>query len=107
MRPSPSCVLTSFRYQRLWALLAVFSTVVLLLTTIPAGAQETGRSTISGIVTDSAGAVVAGAQVTATNLEMNVSESTVTNGTGYYEIDSLNPGTYKIAVSASGFDNLL
>lgn len=81
--------------------------VLVMLATAFANAQSTGRGTILGIVTDSSGAVISGAQITATNLEMNVSQTTVSNSTGYYEIESLNPGTYKIAVSAQGFDNLL
>ncbi len=79
----------------------------ILLAAVAANAQTTGRGTLLGTVTDSSGAAMAGVQVVVTNLEMNVSQSTVTNGTGYYEIDALNPGTYKIAVSAPGFENLL
>lgn len=78
-----------------------------VLATVSAHAQTTGQGTISGLITDPAGAVVAGAQVTVTNVATNVSQNTVSNSTGYYEIDNLNPAPYKIAVSSPGFENLL
>lgn len=79
----------------------------LLLATIPMDAQVSGRGTISGVVTDSSGAVVSGAQVQITNVEMNVSQNSVSNDTGYFEVNSLNPGTYKISVTAPGFQSLI
>ncbi|HEX3940288.1 MAG TPA: TonB-dependent receptor [Acidobacteriaceae bacterium] len=72
-----------------------------------ANGQVTGQATLSGVVTDPAGAVVVGAQITITNTATNVAQSSVTNSTGYYEIDGLNPGPYEIRVSAPGFSNLL
>ena len=73
----------------------------------PASAQVTGQATLSGTVTDTSGAVVVGAQVTTTNVATGVSNNTVTNSTGYFEVDHLNPGTYSISVSNPGFEKLL
>jgi hypothetical protein len=50
-------------------------------------------------VTDTSGAVVVGAT--------NVSSSSVTNNTGYFEIDSLDAATYKTTVTAPGFQQLV
>ena len=74
----------------------------------PARAQVTGQGTISGTVVDSTGAVIVGAQITITNIGTNVSNKTVTNSTGYFEVNNLNPGVraYKIVVTASGFEKL-
>ena len=81
--------------------------VWLLLVGAYANAQVTGQGTISGTVTDSSDAVIVGAQVTVTNSATNVSNNVVTNSTGYFEVDNLNPGVYKISVSAPGFEKLL
>jgi Carboxypeptidase regulatory-like domain len=69
-------------------------------------AQSTGQGTISGTVTDSSGAVVVGARVTITNTTTSVSQNSVTNSTGYFEVDFLNPGTYSILVADQGFKTL-
>jgi Carboxypeptidase regulatory-like domain/TonB dependent receptor len=79
----------------------------ILVANVTADAQVTGRGTISGVVTDSSGAVVAGARMKITNIEMNVSQDSVTNGTGYFEVNGLNPGTYRIAVTSPGFESLV
>jgi hypothetical protein len=70
-------------------------------------AQTTGLGTISGIVTDSSGAIVPGAKLTITNMATGVSRKSATNGTGYYEVGALIPGKYKILVSLPGFQDLL
>jgi Carboxypeptidase regulatory-like domain len=72
-----------------------------------ASAQITGQGSISGTVTDSSGAVVANVPVIVTNMETNVAQNSVTNSTGYFEVDNLNPGVYQISVAAPGFAGLL
>ena len=60
-------------------------------------------ASISGTVTDPSGAVVAGATVTATNVETGVVTTLTTNGQGFYSFQSLPLGTYAIGVQQSGF----
>jgi hypothetical protein len=72
-----------------------------------ATAQVAGLGTISGTVTDSSHAVIPGAKVTITNTATGVTHVSATNGTGYFEVNSLIPGTYKILVAMRGFNNLL
>jgi Carboxypeptidase regulatory-like domain len=69
---------------------------------IPASAQ-TVTGAIRGIVTDSTGAIVAGAKVTATNAATGVPTTTKTNPAGEYSIRFLPVGTYQLIVEASGF----
>jgi hypothetical protein len=85
--------------------LALFAGI--MLATVISSAQVTGQGTILGTVTDSTGAVITGAQVTVTNSETNVAQNSVTNSTGYFEVDNLNPGTYKVLISVPGFKELL
>ena len=65
-------------------------------------AQES-RGSITGRVTDPQNSVVPGAKVTVTNDDTNVSRSTTTNETGYYEVTFLDPGPYQVRVEAQGF----
>jgi Carboxypeptidase regulatory-like domain len=81
--------------------------VFLLLARCDASAQVTGQGSISGTVTDSSGAVIAGAPVAVTNVATGVAHDSITNSTGYFEVDNLNPGAYSISVDASGFEHLL
>ncbi len=56
-----------------------------------------------GTVTDPTGAVVANAEVTATNTGTNASVVSHTNATGEYRFDNLPVGMYNITVKAQGF----
>jgi hypothetical protein len=58
---------------------------------------------LSGFVRDPAGAVVAGAAVTARNPAVGVTRTTTTNDEGFYQLVQLPPGTYELTVEASNF----
>ena len=64
---------------------------------------QADRGTITGIVTDQAGAVVAGAAVQAKNSESGQVYQSVTTETGNYTIVQLPYGTYEVVVEVSGF----
>ncbi|MHB1699358.1 MAG: carboxypeptidase-like regulatory domain-containing protein [Acidobacteriaceae bacterium] len=66
-------------------------------------AQQGSQATLNGTVTDPSGAVVAGAVVTATEMDTNVSNKAVTTGAGVYTFPALPPGRYKIATAHEGF----
>src|SRR5579863_5286817 len=68
-----------------------------------AGMAQEFRATIGGLVTDPSGAAIAGAKVTATNLERNTTEQAVSNPTGRYFVQFLLPGAYSLSVIAPGF----
>ena len=58
---------------------------------------------ITGLVTDTSGAVVAGARITITNQETSVPSQVSTTDTGYYSVPNLIPGTYSVVAEAKGF----
>ncbi len=69
---------------------------------VPSFAQQfTG--TIRGTVQDSAGAVVAGAEVVIVHIATNVTRNTVTEGNGTYVAAQLQPGVYRVTVKKNGF----
>ncbi|MDE1175045.1 MAG: TonB-dependent receptor [Edaphobacter sp.] len=79
----------------------------LCLAGVTASAQVTGLATLSGTVTDSTQSVITEAHVTVRNTETGVSQSSVTNSSGFFEVDSLTPGVYRISVVAPGFQTLI
>ncbi|HJX94394.1 MAG TPA: carboxypeptidase regulatory-like domain-containing protein [Candidatus Acidoferrum sp.] len=58
---------------------------------------------ISGTVTDSSGAVVVKATVTATNADTGIRQTTATDGKGFYSFPNLPIGNYELEVASSGF----
>ena len=66
-------------------------------------AQATASGAIAGAITDSSGAAIVGATVTATNLETNAQRVAKTGATGEYRFDLLPVGHYSIHVEAPGF----
>ncbi len=66
------------------------------------GAQ-TAMGTITGLVTDTSGAVIPSAGVVARNIETGVQARTVTSTTGNYVIPNLVVGQYELTIASSGF----
>src|SRR5215471_16096764 len=64
---------------------------------------QTDRGSITGTVSDPAGAVVANASIEARNTETGVVYPTVASGTGNYTIGQLPVGTYELTVVSPGF----
>ena len=58
---------------------------------------------VVGVVVDSSGAAVVGADVTARNISTGVTWSNKSNSTGGYRFDNLPIGSYEISAKASGF----
>src|SRR5262245_48355414 len=82
--------------------LLIVSGAVLLISTQPLAGQSI-FATIVGNVIDSTSALVAGAQVTVTNLKTNEKRQSVTNSAGNYEVNNLFPGVYSLEITMAGF----
>lgn len=82
-----------------------FLLLCLALTGNSLQAQIAGQGAISGTVTDSTGAEVPGATITATENSTHVATVRKSTGTGYYVISPLTPGIYTVVVNAAGFQN--
>jgi hypothetical protein len=61
------------------------------------------NGSISGVVSDSSGAVVSGATVTATSIETGVKTTLKTDSKGFYNFPALQIGTYSVDVEQPGF----
>ncbi|MGB0052954.1 MAG: carboxypeptidase regulatory-like domain-containing protein, partial [Terracidiphilus sp.] len=99
------------RKTAVFAKFAAWSSIALLFAVILAPraaiAQMSGTGQITGTVTDSSGAVVGGATVTATLADQNTSTVRTTTGSGDYSITPLTPGTYSVTVTAKGFETFV
>jgi hypothetical protein len=77
-----------------------------ITTPVALEAQTAGEGTISGIVTDSTGAVVPNARVVATNAATNIATQRTSSSAGLFTIAPLPPGIYSVTVEATGFRTL-
>jgi hypothetical protein len=78
--------------------------VVALMGPFCSNAQLAGTGTIEGTVTDSTGALVPGAKVTARSVATGSETVRNTTGSGDYTLAPLNAGDYTVTVSATGFE---
>lgn len=83
-------------------LVAISLLAALLFTYRPAWSQAEAGS-INGTVTDSTGAVIPGANVTAKNVATGASRTVQTGGAGGYLIPGLGPGIYEVTVTSQNF----
>jgi hypothetical protein len=68
----------------------------------PGTFAQSGAGSIQGTITDSTGAVIAGAAVHAVNQATSVAADTKSNGVGFYQVPGLFTGTYTITFTAAG-----
>ncbi len=78
---------------------------IMLALALSAHAQDF-RASLSGQVTDSSGAAMPGASITARNLATNAVSKTASGPDGEYSLRNLDPGGYTITVEKSGFRTL-
>jgi hypothetical protein len=78
--------------------------VVLIAITFPLAlrAQTSTAGLVTGVVTDSTGAVLPGATITLTETGTNVHTKTVSDSVGHYVFPAVTPSEYAISVSARG-----
>jgi hypothetical protein len=72
---------------------------ILLASPVSLNAQTTNGS-IQGTVTDPNGGAIAGASVTARNLDTGLTQSTTSTEAGIYSLPNLPPGRYSVTVEA-------
>jgi hypothetical protein len=80
-----------------------FCIFALLLLVIHQPAALAQTASVTGTVTDTTGAVIPGANVSAQNKTTNASRSTITDGSGTYRITNLSPGLYAVVIEKQGF----
>ncbi|MDO9261143.1 MAG: carboxypeptidase-like regulatory domain-containing protein, partial [Flavobacteriaceae bacterium] len=80
----------------------LFLTLILFVTTV--SIAQTTSSTIYGVVKDSGGEIVMGANVAVVHLASGTKYFSITNSSGYYNIPAVRPGgPYSVKVSYVGY----
>lgn len=77
--------------------------ILFFLTYTQPGYTQIVNASLYGSVTDSSGAAIPDATITATNVTMGIETKTATDAAGNYILPSLPPAAYNITVEKSGF----
>ncbi len=88
------------RVFSLFRFLVLVACVFFLSLSLPA---QSGRGTLTGVVTDSTGAVVPGVEVKIIDKVTGVITTAISTDAGAYRAPYVPPGTYKITASLPGF----
>lgn len=78
--------------------------IIVAFSLIPSALAQSGGGGITGVVTDSSGAVIPKAEVKALNVATGVTTTRVASSNGNYTINPLLPGTYTVSVASPGFN---
>src|SRR6516165_11643507 len=82
-----------------WLLVGI---AIVLAIAVPVAGQI-GTGSVTGIVSDTSGAVVPNVEVTVTNVDTNVARVTTSTASGDYSVTDLLPGHYKVRAKREGF----
>jgi hypothetical protein len=94
-----------FRSQRPMAAILISSLLVLMIGISAFGQATTGS--LTGVVSDSRGAIVAGATVTLRNNETGIDRVTTSNDQGEFLFPQVPPGEYSVIVESRSFKTAL
>ena len=83
-----------------------FATSVWLEPSAHGQAISVNGGSIQGTITDQSGAIIPNAQIIISSAETGFNHTLHTDASGLYTIGPLNPGTYVLTVTASGFQRL-
>jgi hypothetical protein len=77
--------------------------ILICIVSLSATFAQTSKGFIVGTVADPNGATIPNATVTVTNTATGAVRTTTSQENGNYRLDAVDPGTYNLEVSASGF----
>ncbi len=84
-----------------------FVVLLCLLLLVPSLDAQLGTVTITGTVADQSGAAIPNAIVTITNTQTGIHAVRNSDASGRYVVPNVNPGTYDVQASQSGFATVL
>ena len=77
--------------------------IALLLALVATSLGQTSKGFVVGTITDPNAAAVPGVTVKITNTATGVTRETISQQDGSYRFDAVDPGTYKVEITATGF----
>lgn len=94
-----------FRLRRWQRSYVVLHAVIMALMLLPCPMRgQTAQGSIVGTVRDVNGALIGGAAVSVLNTATGVQQSVVTNNAGAFIVTALNPGSYTVSATKTGFE---
>jgi hypothetical protein len=94
-------------FRRLRRAMVHLLVVVTCTPTLTAAAQSGPTGTLAGVVTDSSGAVVAGASLTVTHIGKGYKRLLSTDGEGRFRATALEVGAHQVVVEVAGFKKVI
>lgn len=94
-------------WMRRWLWIFACSAAAWLLAVSPSANAQVDTGAIVGQVSDSTGALIPGATVTAVEVSTGIAHTTITGGNGEYILSPLKIGTYNLTVKKQGFRDLV
>lgn len=82
------------------------SAAIAVLASTTSISAQTGQGAIAGSVRDDSGAFIAGAEVDVVSQATGIHQTTVSNQSGLFQVQSLNPGLYTVVVQKNGFERM-
>src|SRR5215831_8919234 len=79
----------------------------LFLLNVSVAFAQSGNAQLGGLIEDSSKALIPGVTITATNVDTNVTQTTLSNESGTYTFAALPPGKYKVSADLSGFKKVV
>lgn len=89
-----------------WKRIVAFFTLFFALALGRVSAQTQTTGALAGTVTDQSGAALPNATVTLQNVAKGTTRTATSDAAGNFSFNVLQPGTYVVSVSASGFESL-
>ncbi len=84
----------------------LLATAAVLSLAAPALSQSY-YGTLKGLVKDPSGAAISNAEVTLTDKDTQIVRKSTTNGSGEYVFNAVDPGTYEVSITTTGFEKYI
>lgn len=81
----------------------VYTFLLVCFLSLTATFAQTSKGFLVGTVADPNGAIIPSANITITNTATGAVRTTVSQSNGSYRFDAIDPGTYNLTISATGF----
>src|SRR5205807_7293621 len=99
----PSTILETTTRGREHMRIRTYHWIICICLSAAAALAQFESATLTGVVTDTGGAVIQGASVRVVNEGTNLEATSTSNDEGRFVFSSLRPGSYRVIASAKGF----
>src|SRR6186997_1837164 len=95
---------TAFAFRPVALAVFILLSFIFYQSSVNKALAQSATATLSGVITDPAGSVVAGANVAVISIAQGFMRSTTSNSEGIFIVPLLPPGNYTVKVEHEGFN---